>query len=149
VAGGLAIPALKDIGRNYLLNLAGVLLWPLGWAVAALVTQGMLDYLSNPALDYMDLASAQPNMQKTIGTATVGFWIIFSTIAAPVIIQRVLATGALATTGLFSGGSDRWPDIDFRRAGRNCRCTLGTSGRGCRHRHGGNADDVVVFGGRR
>lgn len=103
IIGFMAIPALKDIGRNYLLNLAGVLLWPLGWAVAALVMQGMLDYLSNPAFDYMDLASTQPNMQKTIGTATVGFWIIFSTIAAPVIIQRVLATGALATTGLFSG----------------------------------------------
>jgi hypothetical protein len=103
--GFMAIPALKQIGERYLLNLVGVLLWPLGWAVAALVTQGMLDFISNPSLEYMDPTSQLPDLQKTFGTAALGFWIIFSTIAAPVIIQKVIASGALAATELFSAGA--------------------------------------------
>lgn len=103
--GFMAIPALKQTGERYLLNLVGVLLWPLGWAVAALVTQGMLDYLSNPASDYISPIPGQPGMQGTLGAATVGFWIIFSTIAAPFIIQKTIASGALAATELLSSGA--------------------------------------------
>jgi hypothetical protein len=103
--GFMAIPALKQTGERYLLNLVGILLWPLGWAVAALVTQGMLDYLSDPTSDYLSPVPGQPGMQGTLGAATVGFWIIFSTIAAPLIIQKTIAAGALATTGLLSGAA--------------------------------------------
>ena len=46
--GFMALPALKHIGNRYLLNLVGVLLWPLGWAVAALVTQGMPRFHDRP-----------------------------------------------------------------------------------------------------
>ena len=63
--GFMAIPALKHTGSRYLLNLVGVLLWPLGWAVAALVTQGMLDFISNPTLEYIDPTSQLPDLQKT------------------------------------------------------------------------------------
>jgi hypothetical protein len=103
--GFMAIPALKHIGGRYLLNLVGVLLWPLGWAVAALVTQGMLDFISDPTLEYIDPTSQLPDFQKTLGAAAIGFWIIFSTIAAPVIIQKVISSGALAASELFSGGA--------------------------------------------
>jgi hypothetical protein len=103
--GFMAIPALKQIGTRYLLNLVGVLLWPLGWAVAALVTQGMLDYLSDPASDYISPVPGQPGMQGSLGAATVGFRIIFSTIAAPLIIQKTISAGVLATTGLLSGAA--------------------------------------------
>ena len=103
--GFMAIPALKQIGGRYLLNMAGVLLWPLGWAVAALVTQGMLDFISNPSLEYIDPTSQLPDLQKTFGAAAIGFWILFSTIAAPVVIQKVIASGALAATELFSAGA--------------------------------------------
>jgi hypothetical protein len=101
----MAIPALKHIGNRYLLNLAGVLLWPLGWAVAALVTQGILDFMTDPSFQYFDPTSTLPDLQKTIGVTAIGFWIIFSTIAAPVIIQKVIASGALAGSELLSGGA--------------------------------------------
>src|SRR6202167_4874816 len=104
--GFMAIPALKHTGNRYLLNIAGVLLWPLGWAVAALVTQGMLDFISDPSLEDIDPTSTLPDLQKTFGAAAIGFWIIFSTIAAPVIIQKVIVSGALAATELFSGGAN-------------------------------------------
>jgi hypothetical protein len=103
--GFMAIPPLKHTGTRYLTNLAGVLLWPLGWAVAALVTQGILDFMTDPSFEFVDPSSTLPDFQKTIGVAAVGFWIIFSTIAAPVIIQKVIAAGALAGGELLSGGA--------------------------------------------
>jgi hypothetical protein len=103
--GFMAIPALKHIGSRYLLNLVGVLLWPLGWAVAALVTQGLLDFLSDPTFEFIDPNSQLPDMQKTLGTAAIGVWIIFSTFAAPLMIQRVIASGALATDRMFLGAA--------------------------------------------
>jgi hypothetical protein len=103
--GFMAIPALKHTGTRYLTNLAGVLLWPLGWAVAALVTQGILDFMTDPSFEFIDPTSTLPDLQKTIGVAAVGVWIIFSTIAAPVIIQKVIASGALAGSELLSHGA--------------------------------------------
>ena len=102
--GFMAIPALKQIGSRYLLNLVGVLLWPLGWAVAALVTQGILDFMTDPTFEYLDPTSTLPDLQKTIGVAAVGFWIIFSTVAAPIIIQHVISSGVQAGSQLLSGG---------------------------------------------
>jgi hypothetical protein len=102
--GFMAIPALRHIGSRYLLNLVGVLLWPLGWAVAALVTQGILDFMTDPSFEYVDPTSTLPDLQKTIGVAAVGFWIIFSTVAAPVIIQHVITTGIQAGGALLAGG---------------------------------------------
>src|SRR5580658_348710 len=102
--GFMAIPALKHIGNRYLLNLVGVLLWPLGWAAAALITQGILDFMTDPSLQYIDPTSTLRDLQKTIGVAAVGFWIIFSTVAAPVIIQNVITHGIQAGGSLQAGG---------------------------------------------
>jgi len=103
--GFMAIPALKHTGTRFLTNLAGVLLWPLGWAVAALVTQGILDFMTDSSFQFFDPTSTLPDLQKTIGVAAIGFWIIFSTIAAPVVIQKVISSGALAGSELLSGGA--------------------------------------------
>jgi len=102
--GFMAIPALKHTGNRYLMSLLGVLLWPLGWAVAALVTQGILDFMSDPSFQFIDPTSTLTNLQKTIGVAAVGLWIIFSTVAAPVIIQNVIAHGIQAGSQLLHGG---------------------------------------------
>ncbi len=102
--GFMALPALKHTGNRYLLNLVGVLLWPLGWALAALVTQGILDFMTDSTFAYIDPTSTLPDLQKTIGAAAVGFWIIFSTIAAPVIIQNVIAHGIQPGGPLLAGG---------------------------------------------
>jgi len=45
--GMLAFPSLQQPGRRYLLNLVGVMIWPLGWGVAGLVTQGMLTFMTD------------------------------------------------------------------------------------------------------
>jgi hypothetical protein len=73
--------------------------------VAALITQGMLDLMTNPATEFIDPTSNLPDLQKTWGAALIGFWIVFSTIAAPVIIQKVISSGVLAGSELLSGGA--------------------------------------------
>jgi hypothetical protein len=60
--------------------------------------------MTDPSFEYIDPTSTLPDLQKTIGVAIVGFWIIFSTFAAPVIIQKVIAAGMLAGGALLSGG---------------------------------------------
>jgi len=115
--GFMAIPALKHIGGRYLLNLLGVLLWPLGWAVAALVTQGILDFMSDPSFQYIDPTSTLTDLQKTIGVAAVGFWIIFSTVSAPIIIQHVVSSGAQAGSQLLSGGASSFIQTAATTAG--------------------------------
>ena len=101
--GFMAIHPLRHIGSRYLFNLFGVLLWPLGWAVAALVTQGILDFMTDPSFKFVDPTANLYAIQNAIGLAILGFWVIFSTFAAPIIIQKVVFAGALAGSELLAG----------------------------------------------
>ena len=102
--GMLAFPSLQNIGRNYLLNLVGIMIWPLGWGVAGLITQGMIDFMTDQSFLSSPTNSATLySLQNLMGLAFLGIWIIFSTIAAPVIIQRAITTGESAASSLFSG----------------------------------------------
>jgi hypothetical protein len=101
--GFMAIRPLRSIGSRYLLHLVGVLLWPLGWAVAALITQGILDFMTDPSLKFLDPTASFYSLQESLGVAVLAFWIAFSTIASPVVIQKVIAHGELAAGHLLSG----------------------------------------------
>jgi hypothetical protein len=104
--GMLAFPSLNQTGRTYLLNLLGIMIWPLGWGVAGLITQGMIAFMTDQS--FLSSASASGtalySLQNLMGLAFLGIWIIFSTIAAPVIIQRAIATGNSVGSDLFKGG---------------------------------------------
>jgi hypothetical protein len=101
--GFMAIRPLHTVGSRYLMNLMGVLIWPLGWAVAALITQGILDFMTDPSLKFVDPTATFYSLQATVGVVVVAFWIVFSTIAAPIVIQKVLSSGILAGGALLSG----------------------------------------------
>jgi hypothetical protein len=101
--GLMAIRPLRSTGTRYLLNIVGVLLWPLGWAVAALITQGILDFMTDPSFKFVDPTATLYSLQATFGVAVVAFWIVFSTISAPIVIQKVLSYGTLAGGQLISG----------------------------------------------
>jgi len=101
--GFMAIPTLRSVGSRYLLNLAGVLLWPLGWGVAALITQGILDFMTDPTFRYFDPTSTGYSLQTSFGVLVLAFWIAFSTVSAPLVIQKVLSSGALAGSQLIAG----------------------------------------------
>src|SRR3989454_3689974 len=101
--GFMAIRPLRSIGTRYLMHIAGVLLWPLGWAVAALITQGILDFMTDSSSRFFDPTASFYSLQATFGVAVAAFWIVFSTIAAPLVIQKVLASGELAGGQLIAG----------------------------------------------
>ena len=103
--GLMAIRPLRSVGSRYLMNIVGVLLWPLGWAVAALITQGILDFMTDPALKYIDPTASVYSLQASVGVVVVAFWIVFSTIAAPLVIQKTLAHGTLAGGQLLAGAA--------------------------------------------
>ncbi len=101
--GFMAIRPLRSIGSRYLMHIVGVLLWPLGWAVAALITQGILDFMTDQSIRFFDPTAQLYSLQATFGLAVVAFWIVFSTIAAPLVIQKVIAAGELAGGHLIGG----------------------------------------------
>jgi hypothetical protein len=103
--GFLAIRALNQIGANYLLALVGVMLWPLGWAAASLVTGGLISFMTDQSFLWnQSLAGgAGYAFQNFIGVAVLGVWLIFSTIAAPLIMQRAITHGVHAGAALISG----------------------------------------------
>jgi hypothetical protein len=103
--GFLAIRALNQIGANYLLSLVGVMLWPLGWGAASLVTGGLITFMTDQSFLWNQSLSGAAGyaFQNFIGVAALGVWLIFSTIAAPLIIQRVITHGIQAGAALISG----------------------------------------------
>jgi hypothetical protein len=102
--GMLAFPSLQQPGRRYLLNLVGAMIWPLGWGVAGLVTQGMLTFMTDRSfLNTSVVGTDLYSLQNLMGLAFLGIWLIFSTIAAPVIIQKAITTGSSMGADLFSG----------------------------------------------
>ncbi|MCI0540972.1 MAG: hypothetical protein L0Z50_37705 [Verrucomicrobiales bacterium] len=102
--GFVAVPALSGTGSRYLMNLVGVLLWPLGWGVAALISQGILDFMTDQSFLTIDPTSSLYSLQNLLGLAVLAFWTVFSTCASPVIIQKVLTYGVEAGSALLSGG---------------------------------------------
>ncbi len=94
--GFVAVPALSSTGSRYLMHLMGVLLWPLGWGAAALISQGILDFMTDQSFLSIDPTSSLYSLQNLLGLAVLAFWTVFSTCAAPIIIQKVLMYGAEA-----------------------------------------------------
>jgi len=115
--GLMAIRPLRSVGSRYLMNIVGVLLWPLGWAVAALITQGILDFMTDPTFKYLDPTATLYSLQTTVGVVVVAFWIVFSTIAAPLVIQKVLAHGVLASGQLLAGAASSFLQTAATTAG--------------------------------
>ncbi|MBK8001684.1 MAG: hypothetical protein IPK15_24010 [Verrucomicrobia bacterium] len=102
--GFFAVPALSGTGSRYLMHLTGILLWPLGWGVAALISQGILDFMTDQSFLTVDPTSTLYTLQNLLGLGVLSFWTIFSTCAAPAIIQKVLIYGVDAGSALLNGG---------------------------------------------
>lgn len=104
--GFLAVRTLQSIGVSYLLGLIGVMLWPLGWGAASIMTRGLIDFMSDQSfLSGGALGAAGYTLQNLIGIGVLGIWLIFSTIAAPVILQKAVASGAQVGQALASGAA--------------------------------------------
>jgi hypothetical protein len=110
--GFLAVRTLHSIGVGFLLGYAGVLAWPIGWGAASLLTAGLINFMTDQS--FLNLGgiggSAGYGLQNLLGLAALALWLISSTIAAPIIIQKAIATGiqvgqALAATTFIAGSA--------------------------------------------
>ncbi len=108
--GFLAVRTLHSIGVSFLLGCAGVLCWPLGWGAASLLTSGLISFMTDQSFLSIGGVSggAGYGLQNLLGLAALAIWLIASTIAAPIIMQKAIATGtqvgqALAAT-VFTAG---------------------------------------------
>ncbi len=100
--GFLAVRTLHSIGVGFLLGYAGVLCWPIGWGAASLLTSGLIDFMSDQSFLASGgiAAGAGYGLQNLMGLAVLAIWLISSTIAGPIIIQKAIATGAQVGQGL-------------------------------------------------
>ncbi|MDX1951070.1 MAG: hypothetical protein SFY81_02735 [Verrucomicrobiota bacterium] len=102
--GFLAFPVLQNAGRRYLLHLAGVMAWPLGWGLAGMITEGMIDFMTDRSfLSSSVIGNDLYSLQNFMGVGFLGVWILFSTIAAPVMLQRAIQSGSAVAANLLGG----------------------------------------------
>lgn len=102
--GFLAVRTLHSIGVGFLLGYVGVLCWPIGWGAASLLTSGLIQFMSDQSFLAVGgfTGSAGYGLQNLMGLAALAIWLISSTIAAPIIIQKAIATGAQVGQGLLA-----------------------------------------------
>ena len=84
----LLLNATKGIAVRYIMGLLSILVWPLGWAVANLMTDALLQAgADNTIYEYGGvLGKATYGPQMIFFLLLASLWLVFSTIAAPVII---------------------------------------------------------------
>jgi type IV secretion system protein TrbL len=126
--GFMAIRSLNHVGQKYIVGLVGVMAWPLGWAVAAIVTQGLLTFMTDQSFLQNSTLSggAGYGLQNFIGVGLLGVWLIFSTIAAPIIIQKALTEGYQAGAALLTGATGA--ALSGLATGATTAAALGASG---------------------
>ena len=99
------VNATRGIAIRYVLGLIGILLWPLGWAVANLMTDGLLSSAADKSLfEFGGVAGkASFGPQMIFFMVVASLWLVFSTIAAPVILARAVTTGSQVGAALLGG----------------------------------------------
>lgn len=98
-----ALPPLAGLAMRHLLRIVGILFWPLGLALAATITAGLLDLQTDPTFFTSGsvAGSFRYVMINLLAVASIGLWILFSSVLAPAIMQRLI-TGGSGSTGLVS-----------------------------------------------
>ncbi len=103
----LAIPPVAHLGSAHLMRIFAILCWPIGFAVAATFSDGLL----SAALNDQKIAGAAvaaslgAAVEKLILLMVVGIWSITSTILAPAFVQRFLV-GSAGSAQIISGAGE-------------------------------------------
>ena len=126
--GFLAVRTVHSIGVGFLLGYAGVLCWPIGWGAASLLTAGLINFMTDQS--FLNLGgiggSAGYGLQNLLGLAALALWLISSTIAAPIIIQKAISHGTQVGQALFA--TTATAGIAALTAGVGAATTFGAAG---------------------
>lgn len=102
--GLFSLRSTRNIGLNYVMTTVGLVSWPLGFALSACGTFGLVEFFTKAG--YFALG---PNVlvlnEAFFALLIIAVWMLTSTIIAPVIISKVVATGAQAGSALLAGAA--------------------------------------------
>jgi hypothetical protein len=101
--GCLVIPALGQLAARFFTNYVSVVLWPLGWGIANLVTKSLIDLAVNPS-NNGGLGAFNFLGGGYVWWLGLGLWALFSSIAAPWLVTKALSAGENPMIALFGGG---------------------------------------------
>lgn len=92
----LAIRPVSSLGLRHLLRIIGIILWPIGLALAATFTDGLLDAAA--AQDFIGggsvLGSLGYGLKTLLAVGVVAIWILVSSALAPLYIQKLIVGSA-------------------------------------------------------
>lgn len=90
------IPPLSYLAFRHLMRILGLILWPIGVAIASTITEGLVaDQTRANFLDGVPVAGAVGwGLQQVLALTVIAIWMIFSSVAAPWFIQRLVSDGS-------------------------------------------------------
>ncbi len=93
----------RGIMIHYVMGLMGLMCWPLGWGLAGVMTEGLLQAATDGTVKMLPAGTLIFNVQAALFVAFAGVWVLFSTLIAPVAISKAIASGAQVGTALLAG----------------------------------------------
>ncbi len=100
--GFFALRSTRGIAVNYLMTTVGLISWPLGFALSACGTYGLVQFFGNAG--FFSVAGNLLMLNEAFfALLIIAVWLLVSTIISPVIISKVMATGAQAGSALLAG----------------------------------------------
>ncbi len=116
------IRSLSGAATQFMLRLVAVALWPVGWAIASVMTNALMD----KAFD--DVAGPIQTWEVPGFMPLLALWILISTIGAPLIIWKLLSGSATAGESLFmSVGSGLGQGLTYAVSGGMTASMMGGS----------------------
>lgn len=89
------LDALKGVAGVYIQGLISLAFWPFGWAIANVFTRTLLDMSVDP--------DGAVNSHALWSIIIVTLWILFSTVAAPFLVSKLMTKGVNAGSTLLKG----------------------------------------------
>lgn len=102
----LAVRPLSAIGMRHLLRLIGIILWPVGLALAATFSEGLIDVIAKGST-FADVSAGEAvgrGITALLGLVVLAVWLVFSSVLAPILVQRLFIGTDGPGTMLLSGG---------------------------------------------
>lgn len=100
--GFFMLRPMTAVALKFMLGLAALVCWPFGWALAAVVTNAMLDATATASLIPIVIPGAG-TVAPALSVLLVGAWMMVSAVLAPYVTTRVLLMGA-NPAGAFAQG---------------------------------------------
>ncbi len=103
--GFLLLPATRGLGVQFLLYMLAVILFPVGWGAASLVSDRLIEFSTAHNLDQIPdvAASLSFGIRSLFGTLVLAVWIIVSTLVAPFAMLKAVTTGVPLSSDAFRG----------------------------------------------